>query len=69
MHDSTQAMCFFAGANSLFYGDRLLTTDNPEVDSDLRLFDRLGILAESFQRERASGPYEQARLESFQRVH
>ncbi len=43
MSDEMQAMCFFAGANSIFYGDRLLTTDNCETNSDLALFDRLGI--------------------------
>lgn len=43
MSDEMQAMCFFAGANSLFYGDRLLTTDNPEADHDLQLFQRLGL--------------------------
>ncbi len=49
MSDETQALAFFAGANSIFYGDRLLTTDNPEKDHDLRLFDRLGIRPEPFQ--------------------
>jgi biotin synthase len=43
MSDSTQAMCFFAGANSIFYGDELLTTDNPSTSSDKILFDTLGI--------------------------
>lgn len=43
MNDELQALCFLAGANSLFYGDRLLTTDNPEADADLRLFERLGL--------------------------
>ncbi|MBU0501527.1 MAG: biotin synthase BioB [Gammaproteobacteria bacterium] len=43
MSDEMQALCFLAGANSVFYGDRLLTTDNPEADRDLRLFERLGI--------------------------
>jgi biotin synthase len=43
MPDSTQAMCFFAGANSIFYGDELLTTDNPSTSSDKVLFDTLGI--------------------------
>ncbi|MEY1662985.1 biotin synthase BioB [Isoalcanivorax beigongshangi] len=43
MNDQTQALCFMAGANSIFYGDRLLTTDNPEADHDQRLFERLGI--------------------------
>ncbi len=43
--DEAQAMCFFAGANSIFYGERLLTTDNPEADSDRLLFGRLGLHA------------------------
>jgi biotin synthase len=43
MSDETQALAFFAGANSIFYGDRLLTTDNPEQDQDRALFERLGI--------------------------
>ncbi len=43
MSDETQAWCFFAGANSIFYGDRLLTTDNPEENEDMALFARLGI--------------------------
>jgi len=38
-----QAMCFFAGANSIFYGDKLLTTENCEANDDLALFNRLGI--------------------------
>lgn len=41
--DEAQALCFFAGANSIFYGDRLLTTDNPESDHDIQLFKKLGI--------------------------
>jgi biotin synthase len=43
MNDEMQALAFFAGANSLFYGDRLLTTDNPESSKDRQLFKRLGI--------------------------
>ena len=43
MSDETQALCFLAGANSIFYGDRLLTTDNPEADHDRALFGRLGL--------------------------
>ena len=38
-----QALCYFAGANSIFYGDQLLTTDNPETDKDRDLFERLGL--------------------------
>lgn len=45
MPDTMQALCFFAGANSLFYGDKLLTTANPNIDHDLQLFDKLGIEA------------------------
>ena len=41
--DEAQALCFMAGANSIFYGDRLLTTDNPESDHDIMLFEKLGI--------------------------
>ncbi len=43
MPDHLQALCFLAGANSIFYGDKLLTTPNPESDADLRLFEKLGI--------------------------
>ncbi len=43
MNEQTQALAFFAGANSIFYGERLLTTPNPEADADRRLFQRLGI--------------------------
>ncbi|WP_430460087.1 biotin synthase BioB [Thalassolituus sp. LLYu03] len=47
MSDEMQAMCFFAGANSLFYGECLLTTPNPEASRDQRLFARLGINSEA----------------------
>ena len=43
MSDETQALCFLAGANSIFYGPKLLTTANPARDRDLRLMDRLGL--------------------------
>ncbi len=43
MPEALQAMCFFAGANSIFYGDRLLTTPNPGTDQDEALFDKLGL--------------------------
>jgi biotin synthase len=46
MSDETQALCFLAGANSIFYGDRLLTTENPGEHHDRALFDRLGIRGE-----------------------
>ncbi|MDX1570006.1 MAG: biotin synthase BioB [Xanthomonadales bacterium] len=43
MSDELQALCFFAGANSIFYGEKLLTTENPAESSDRTLMDRLGI--------------------------
>lgn len=45
MGDTVQAMCFLAGANSIFYGDKLLTTDNPDAAEDLALLARLGLRA------------------------
>ncbi|MGN6667547.1 MAG: biotin synthase BioB, partial [Trinickia sp.] len=42
-----QALCFLAGANSMFYGDQLLTTGNPQADADRKLLDRLGMRAGS----------------------
>jgi biotin synthase len=44
MREETQALCFLAGANSIFYGPKLLTTPNPERDRDQRLLDRLGLV-------------------------
>jgi biotin synthase len=43
MDEALQALCFAAGANSIFYGDKLLTTSNPQADRDRQLFDRLGL--------------------------
>jgi biotin synthase len=45
MSDELQALCFLAGANSIFYGEKLLTTGNPDVERDQRLFARLGVNA------------------------
>lgn len=45
MSDELQALCFLAGANSIFYGDKLLTTGNPDVEKDEALFQRLGLTA------------------------
>jgi biotin synthase len=56
MSDELQALCFLAGANSMFYGERLLTTDNPDVGQDAVLFDRLGIQFE--ERVETSAPKE-----------
>ena len=47
MNEQTQALAFFAGANSIFYGEKLLTTPNPDADADRTLFARLGIRPET----------------------
>jgi biotin synthase len=46
MSEEMQALCFLAGANSIFYGDKLLTTENPEEHQDRELFEKLGITPE-----------------------
>lgn len=48
MSDEVQALCFMAGANSMFYGEKLLTTGNPDVVRDQELFIRLGLKAEGY---------------------
>ena len=68
MSDEMQAMCFFAGANSIFYGEKLLTTDNPDQDHDLQLFERLGIEPEGGHPEKTPCPRtlaeEEAKIEA-----
>ena len=49
-----QALCFFAGANSIFFGDKLLTAKNPEVDLDVSLLRELGLDIESTDRRHAA---------------
>lgn len=49
MDEALQALCFFAGANSIFYGEKLLTTSNPAIERDRRLFQRLGLQPETCQ--------------------
>lgn len=49
MNEQVQALCFMAGANSIFYGDKLLTTENPEADADMQLFAKLGLKPEQRQ--------------------
>jgi biotin synthase len=44
MSEELQALCFLAGANSIFYGEKLLTTGNPDVEADQALFARLGLV-------------------------
>jgi biotin synthase len=60
MDEALQALCFAAGANSIFYGDQLLTTSNPQAEADRKLLERLGMRAEAAQdtgvrEERACG--------------
>jgi biotin synthase len=49
MDEALQALCFAAGANSIFYGDKLLTTSNPQAERDRALFERLGLKAQGKQ--------------------
>ncbi len=49
MSDEMQSLAFLAGANSIFYGEKLLTTANPETNKDMQLFSRLGIQPEEYQ--------------------
>jgi biotin synthase len=53
MSDELQALCFMAGANSIFYGEKLLTTGNPDVERDRNLFLRLGLAPEPARAEPA----------------
>jgi len=56
MSDELQALCYLAGANSIFYGERLLTTPNAEADSDRALFERLGLSFEEVEPEGRDEP-------------
>ena len=47
MDEGLQALCFMAGANSIFYGDKLLTTANPQAARDRAMFERLGLRAQA----------------------
>ena len=49
MNEQTQSLAFLAGANSIFYGEKLLTTANPETNKDMQLFQKLGIAPESYE--------------------
>ncbi len=53
MSDEMQALCFLAGANSIFYGEKLLTTSNPSADKDRQLMSRLGITPEACSKQSA----------------
>jgi len=58
MNEQMQALAFMAGANSIFYCDKLLTTPNPKANSDMQLFQRLGIEPEQYQVEKTSAEQE-----------
>lgn len=62
MSDATHALCYLAGANSIFYGERLLTTPNPEADRDVLMWQQLGIQAEPLAAasEKVCQPQEEA---------
>jgi len=49
MNDQTQSMSFFAGANSIFYGEKLLTTANPKENADMQLLSRLGLKPQAYE--------------------
>jgi biotin synthase len=53
--EAVQALCFLAGANSIFYGDKLLTTGNPDVEADRLLFAKLGLKPEPVHGRRCAG--------------
>ncbi|AWQ84207.1 biotin synthase [Pseudomonas aeruginosa] len=61
MNEQMQALAFMAGANSIFYGEKLLTTKNPQAEKDMRLFARLGIKPE--EREEHADEVHQAAIE------
>jgi biotin synthase len=67
MSEQTQAMCFMAGANSIFYGCKLLTTPNPAEDKDLILFGKLGLNPQVFETEMGDNQQQAALAE--QLVH
>lgn len=63
MNEQTQSLAFLAGANSIFYGEKLLTTPNPEASRDMRLFQRLGIKPEAYEDSRDEQAQEQVLAE------
>lgn len=69
MNDQMQALCFMAGANSIFYCEKLLTTPNPKANNDMALFERLGIRPEQRQIQRDSEEQEAALLQSVADAH
>ena len=66
MNEQTQALCFLAGANSIFYGEKLLTTSNPDADQDMQLLKKLGIRPEQSQECRSEEEQEEALLQAME---
>jgi len=60
-------MCFLAGANSIFYGEKLLTTANPEADSDRLLFQKLGIRPEQRKQQHSDDAQQAALMDAVQK--
>lgn len=72
MNEQMQSLCYMAGANSIFYGERLLTTSNPEASKDMQLFKRLGIKPLELREEASDEAHEaaiQQAIEQQQRSH
>ncbi len=69
MNDQMQALAFLAGANSIFYGEKLLTTANPETNKDMQLFARLGIRPESREVEQTDDEAEAELVASLEAAH
>ena len=68
MNEEMHALAYFAGANSIFYGEKLLTTANPKANKDLQLFQRLGIKPEDREVERCDDGEQDRLLEQLQQV-
>lgn len=60
MNEQMQALCFLAGANSIFYGEKLLTTANPETNKDMQLFAKLGIRPEQRHQQHSEQQHQEA---------
>ncbi len=66
MNEQMQALAFMAGANSIFYGEKLLTTPNPEANKDMHLLQRLGIKQEAYEVQQDETEQEEAILASIE---
>mgnify|MGYP004002132333 CR=1 FL=1 len=66
MNEQMQSLCFLAGANSIFYGEKLLTTANPEADADRQLFNKLGIRPEQRDQQHSDDAQQAALMDAVQ---